>query len=153
MGFPDVRLLGQHVDGFGLATLQDRVDAIRRIKAPTNLIHLEHFLGATGYLRDKISRYAQIAAPLTEKKTQLLKNAPIQGQKRRSFSAKITFILSDTEMKAILDLKEVISSGSVCTHHDAARYTYYDLDASLDGFAVMVYHLQQDGRLSMPSDT
>ncbi|KAJ5381114.1 uncharacterized protein N7496_003542 [Penicillium cataractarum] len=80
--FPGVRILGNFVDGLGLASLEERVQAIRNIKEPHSLVDLERFLGITGYLRDKIPRYAEIAEPLQQRKTELLQGAPNADPKR-----------------------------------------------------------------------
>lgn len=64
IGYPNVRLLGQHVDGFGLSTLNERTQAITNLQTPSTLSQLEHFLGATGYIRHLIPFYAQVAGPL-----------------------------------------------------------------------------------------
>jgi hypothetical protein len=64
VGFPDIRLLSQHVNGLGLATLQERVKAIKNIREPTDAQQLDKFLGITGYLRSKIPWYSQLAEPL-----------------------------------------------------------------------------------------
>jgi hypothetical protein len=60
VAFPNVTLLGQHVDGFGITTLEERIKAITNIKMPTNLKQLEHWLGMVGYLRNKIEKHAQL---------------------------------------------------------------------------------------------
>jgi hypothetical protein len=44
--------------------------------------------------------------------------------------------LSEEEMNAFQTLKGVIASRSVCTYLDPTKHRYYDLDASLNGFAV-----------------
>ena len=64
VGFLDIRLLGQHVDGLGLATLQERVKAIKNIQEPIDVKQLDKFLGITGYLRSKIPWYSQLVEPL-----------------------------------------------------------------------------------------
>lgn len=58
VGFPGVKMLGYFVDGFGLASLEERVEVIRNIAEPTSLAALEHFLGVAGYLHDKAPRYS-----------------------------------------------------------------------------------------------
>lgn len=78
-------MLGHFVDGFGLASLDERVEAIRNIAEPTSLAAQEHFLGVMGYLRDKDPRYLQIAEPLQKLKTSLLKVAPVAEQQRKSY--------------------------------------------------------------------
>jgi hypothetical protein len=50
VGFLDVRLLGQHVNGLGLAILQEQVEAIKNIQKPTDVKQLNKFLSITRYL-------------------------------------------------------------------------------------------------------
>jgi hypothetical protein len=89
------------VDGFGMMTLEDRIAAIRAIKEPTTLNDIEHFLGVTGYLRDKIPRYAIVAEPLQVRKTAMLKGAPVEGQARENFARTQRAILTDKERAAL----------------------------------------------------
>lgn len=49
IGFPDVKMLGQHVNGLGLATLEDHVQAIKAIDEPSTLADIEHFPGVIGW--------------------------------------------------------------------------------------------------------
>jgi hypothetical protein len=144
VAFPGVRILGQFVDGLGLTSLEERVQAIRDIDEPQSLTDLEHFLGVTGYLRDKIPRYADIAAPLQSRKTALLKGAPVSGQQRKNFAGKQSFTLTDEERAAFVSLKELICRREATTHADPTRPLYIDLDASAKAFGVMVYHLRGD---------
>ena len=141
-GFPSVKLLGQYVDGLGMMTLEDRIAAIKAIKEPTSLADIEHFLGVTGYLRDKIPGYAAVAAPLQARKTTMLKGAPVEGQARKNFARGQRTELTDQERKAFQELKNLIARREAMTHFQPSRPLYIDLDASKDGFGVMVYHLE-----------
>jgi hypothetical protein len=108
------------------------------------LADVEHFLGVTGYLRDKIPGYAAVAAPLQARKTALLKGAPIEGQARKSFARKQQTELSGEERAAFYRLKDLITKREAITHFQPCRPLYIDLDASKEGFGVMVYHLKGD---------
>ena len=64
IGFPSIKLLGQHIDSFGLATSEDKLQAIAQLKFPGSLKDLEHYLGLTGWLRQYVPFYAAISEPL-----------------------------------------------------------------------------------------
>ena len=57
VGYPNIYLLGQYIDLFGLSTPQERLAAISRLKFPQTLAALETYLGITGYLRNYIPWY------------------------------------------------------------------------------------------------
>lgn len=65
LGKLQVAYLGHVISSRGVAVDNDKVNAIERWPIPTNLRDLRGFLGITGYYRKFISRYAKIAAPLT----------------------------------------------------------------------------------------
>lgn len=68
--YPSINLLG-------LTTSKDKLAAVAAIKYPVTLGDLEHFLGLTSYLCSSVYCYTQIATPLQDLKTLLLKPAPI----------------------------------------------------------------------------
>ena len=77
---PDVGILGQQVNSLGLTTSEEKLRAVRHLTYPETLGALEYYLGLTGYLRNYIHFYAQLATPLQAVKTSLLRDAPISGQ-------------------------------------------------------------------------
>ena len=79
LNYPDVGLLGQQINSLGLTTFEEKLRAIRHLTYPETLGVLEYYLGLTGYLRNYIHFYAQLAAPLQALKTSLLRDAPISG--------------------------------------------------------------------------
>jgi len=48
LGYPSVRLLGQHVDSLGLATADEKLQAISQLKFPKTLKELETYLSLIG---------------------------------------------------------------------------------------------------------
>ena len=142
VGYPNVQLLGQRVDSFGLSTSEERLEAISRLKFPVTLAALETYLGMTGYLRNYIAWYAQIARPLQDRKTELLKPSPKGGRERKSFSAN-TRLLDATaaELTAFETLQTLLSQPSYLIHFNPYWVLYIDIDASKDfGFGVVIYH-------------
>ena len=142
MGYPNVQLLGQRVDSFGLSTPQERLAAISKLRFPQTLAALETYLGMTGYLRNYIPWYAQVARPLQDRKTELLKPSPKGGRERKSFAATTRLSQpSEAEIKSFKTLQGLLSRPSYLTHFDACQTLYIDIDASKDfGFGIIVYH-------------
>ena len=64
LGYPSVKLLGQKVDAFGLATDEEKRAAIAKLIFPISLSLLETYLGMTGYFRQYIPHYPAVADPL-----------------------------------------------------------------------------------------
>lgn len=79
LNYPDTGLLGQRVNSLGLNISDEKLRAIRLLAYPDTLGALEYYLGLTGYLQSYIHFYAQLAAPLQELKTSLLRHAPVAG--------------------------------------------------------------------------
>jgi hypothetical protein len=52
--YPLVELLRHRVDGLGMATIAERVRAMRDLEFPESLKDLERYLGMTGYLRQYV---------------------------------------------------------------------------------------------------
>ena len=55
VGYPNMQLLGQRVDSFGLSTPQERLAAISKLEFPRTLTALETYLDITGYFRKYIA--------------------------------------------------------------------------------------------------
>ena len=144
LGYPNVNLLGRRVDSFGLATAEDKLEAIKALKYPTTLGGLEHYLGLAGYLRDNIHYYAQLAQPLQALKTSLLKQAPSKGNPRRAYVSAHKLDEPTALQKASFDsLQEALCRQTTLVHHDPERVMWVDLDASKDGFGVRVFHVKK----------
>lgn len=148
IGYPSVTLLGQRVDGLGMSTSQEKIQAITSLRFPETLRDLEIFLGLTGWLRSSIPRYAQLANPLQERKTILTKGlgAGAKGPSRKRSATKVLFYEpTEPELEAFHKLQEAFSSPTFLAHYDVSRPLFVDLDASKSfGFAAIIYHIKQD---------
>ena len=80
LNYPNVGLLGQQVSFLGLTTLEEKLRAIKHLTYPETLGALKYYLELTGYLRNYIHFYAQLAALLQAFKTSLLRDVSIGGQ-------------------------------------------------------------------------
>ena len=148
IGYPSVTLLGQRVDGLGMSTSQEKIQAITSLSFPKTLRDLEIFLGLTGWLRSSIPRYAQIANPLQERKTILTKGlgTGAKGPARKRGAVKVVYYdPTEAELEAFRLLQQAFGSPTFLSHYDATRFLFIDLDASKAwGFAAMIYHIKGD---------
>ena len=142
LGYPSVRLLGKKVDSLGLATTEDKLAAIAKLKFPRTLRQLEHYLGLTGWLREYVEKYAKLAEPLQDRKTCLLRSAPPSGNARRSYSSK-TYIKDPTpeEMKSFTAIQDALGQRQKLIHFSPSRVLYIDVDSSQEsGIGGFLYH-------------
>ena len=145
LGFPSIELLGQHVNRLGVSTSQQKLEAIAKLKFPTHVKELEHYLGLTGWLRNYIPYYAQLAEPLQRAKTEKLKKAPHGKQSRAHFTSSTQVEDSPLLLDAFNALQKEFAKPSLLHHYDKTRPVYIHLDASKErGFGVMVAHLEGD---------
>ena len=145
LGYPSVSLLGQKVDSFGLATSEEKLKAISKLRFPRTLRQLETYLGLTGWMRDYVPYYAGISKPLQDRKTELLRHGPTAGSARRSYSAK-TRLKDPTglEIASFETLQATLSKPSYLAHVDTKRPLFIDLDASKEfGFGAMLYYVKE----------
>ena len=59
-----IHYLGHLVSGTSILPLTDKIEALMKLKSPTNITEDRHFLGLTGYYRQLICNYSDIAHPL-----------------------------------------------------------------------------------------
>ena len=147
LGYPDVNLLGQRVNSLGLTSSEEKLRAISRLRYPKTLGALEHYLGLTGYLRQYVHFYAQLAKPLQELKTTLLKESPsIAGRPRKKYSStKLLPPPVPAELASFEELQKAMSRPSMLVHFDAAKTLWIDLDASKEfGFGAVVFHVKDE---------
>src|SRR5436189_4309518 len=113
LGYPSIRILGQHVDSLGLSTDAEKLEAISRLEFPETLKQLEIYLGLTGYLRQYIPFYAAISGPLQDRKTLLLQKGPTAGSQRRNFSLQTPLLdPPEAELLSFKSLQELLSKPS-----------------------------------------
>ena len=154
LGYPSVNLLGRHVDSLGLATAEDKLAAIKGLTYPTTLGKLEHYLGLTGYMRSSVYFYAQLAAPLQELKTRLLKDSPAsKGRQRKKYSSSYSLDKPIPAQQASFDsLQLALIRPSILIHFDENRPLWIDLDASKEfGFSVIIFHVKENVTDEIPA--
>ena len=112
-GKESVDLLGYVISAEGIAAQEDKISAINNMTAPQNVKAIQRFLGMTGYYRQLIPRYADIAVPLVTltKKKELWR-------------------WGEEEQKAFDDLKAALTSDRVMAHPDPTKPYRLYTDAS-----------------------
>ena len=150
MNYPDIGLLGQQVNSLGLTTSEEKFRVIKYLTYPETLGALEYYLGLTGYLRNYIYFYAQLATPLPALKTSLLCDTLVSRQQWRAYASK-TKLGSPTlqEHSSFQSIKEALSHPSTLIHHDPNKTLWIDLDAFKQfEFGAVVFHTSTDENLS-----
>ena len=144
LNYPSITLLGQRVDAFGLSNTEERIEALKNLQFPKDLKALEQYLGLTGWMRNKISYYAQRAEPLQREKTFLLRGSPAKGgEKRKAFTKSTPIVKTPTLEKSFESLQEAFSLPNFLVHFSHQRRIFIDIDASKErGFGVQVYHVK-----------
>ena len=142
LGFPSATVLGQRVNGFGLSTTQEKVEAVQRIQFPTYLNELEYFIGMTGWLRDYCPWFAQISHPLESLKAMLLKHAPPNKRGRTEYCKRTKIVASDREIESFYVIKNFFGEAKFLIHVNPQRILFIDIDASKRGFGVIIYHIK-----------
>lgn len=142
LNYPDIGLFGQQVNSLGLTTSEEKLKAIRLLNYPDTLGALEYYLGLTGYLQSYIHFYAQLAAPLQEVKTSLLRHTPVAGQQRRAYALKTKLgPPTPQELASFQSIQETLSQPSTLVHHDPGKVLWIDLNASKEfGFGAILFH-------------
>ena len=112
----EVEVLGHKVSAKGLSPLDSKIEAIKKWKAPTDLHELRSFLGAIGYYRTFIDKYAQVTAPLCKL---LRKGVKYQWKEEQEESFKI--------------LKEKLMNAPILKFPSFKKEFIIRTDASYDG--------------------
>ena len=95
--YPSITALGHHVSRLGLSTMEEKVDAVRKMAFPKNLRQLETGLGFFGYYRKFVKNYAAIARPLIRLKTEGFKGSPNKGKPRQKHADRKRLVEPESE--------------------------------------------------------
>lgn len=151
LGYSSIRLLGFAVDGDGIATTPDRVEALRKMKMPVSLADLEKYIGMTVFLRKYVPWYNQKIEPLQDRKTALLTEGrkenkiPPASTARRAYTSRTSFTPTSAEKESFEILQAQLTETSYLAHWNFDATTFVKIDASKErGFGVMIFHLEGD---------
>ena len=141
LNYPNIGLLGQQVNFLGFTTSEKKLRAIKHLTYRETLGALEYYLSLTGYLRNYIRFYAQLAAPLQALKTFLLRNTPVSGQQRRAYTSKTKLGVPTSQKLALFqNIQDALSHPSTLLHHNPNKTLWIDLDAPKEfGFGAVVF--------------
>lgn len=150
LNYPNVRLLIQRVSSLDLIISEEKLRAIKLLNYPKTLGALEYYLGLTGYLRNYIYFYAQLAALLQALKTSLLRNALMSGQQRKAYASKTKLgVPTPQKLASFQSIQDALSHHSTLVHHNPDNILWIDLDTSKEfGFGAVVFHTTADETLS-----
>jgi len=112
----EVHVLGHVISKNGLKTDDKKVQAIKNWDIPTNVSELRSFLGAIGYYRKFIDKFAQISAPLTS----LLRKG-------------VNFEINQEGMNSFILLKDYLTKAPILRFPDYTKQFFIRTDASLKG--------------------
>jgi hypothetical protein len=126
IGMSKINYLGFVVTEQGIEADADKVEAIRSMKAPTNVREVRRFLGMTSYYRNFIYKFAKIADPMTA----------LTGKRQR-------FHWNQECQEAFDKLKAILCDAPVLAHPDFSKTFAIFTDASDTGVGAV---LTQDGK-------
>ncbi|CAM9635019.1 unnamed protein product [Discosporangium mesarthrocarpum] len=112
-----------------------KVEAIQKMEPPQTVGELRTFLG-TGYLRQFIPQYSQIAAPMTELLEE--KRLPEKGQQKR--------VDWGAAQKTSFDaFKQSLLTPPVLLFPDWSMASRFSTDASIVGAGIVLSQVKEDG--------
>ena len=140
--YPSVHLYGEKIDAFGMATAEAKLAPIMQLRFSRSLKDLEAYLGLTGYHRQYIPYYAQVARPLQERKTLLNCSVNIGGNALQKVVARMYITTpTDRELNAFHHLQQLFSQPSILLYYNPSCQLYIDFDAAKAfGLGAIVYH-------------
>ena len=119
-GRTELQYLGHTVTEQGVATDPEKVQAIARIPAPTNLRELRRFLGMVSWYRRFIPRFTDIAAPLN-----------------RLLQKKVRWTWGEEEETAFETLRQQLATAPVLACPDFTQPFTLQTDASNEGLGAV----------------
>ena len=128
LGYQEIQSLGHKISSLGLATLEEKVRAVREWKTPENAKEVQRFLGLATYYRKFVKDFSTIAKPLTKL---LRKDAPFTWQ--------------EAERTAFNDLKRALTEAPVLVQPDFTKPFKLYTDASRVGLGVILAQVQDEG--------
>ncbi|EZG43018.1 putative Gag-pol polyprotein, partial [Gregarina niphandrodes] len=123
---PEVKNLGHKIGRQGIACQERRIGNVLNAPAPASRKELQRFLGAVGYLRLFIPRFAEYTAPLFE----LLKKGRL-------------FVWSDARGEAFMELKQAVAGASLLHKPVPGAPLIIEIDASEVGIGAVLKQVQE----------
>ena len=130
---PEVEVLGHKVSSKGLSPLDSKIEAIKKWKAPTDIHELRSFLGAIGYYRTFIDKYAQTTAPLCK----LLRKG-------------IKYQWKEDQEESFILLKEKLMNAPILMFPSFSKEFIIRTDASYDGLGGVLLQVNEETNKEHP---
>ena len=146
LGYPSLVLLKQVINAFDLITSEEKLAAIVKLKFFKTLKELKTYLDFTEWMRNYVSFYVQIAEPLQQRKTWLLKNESSRDNPRKFYIRKTSLEQpTKNEQKTYQMLQIIFSKSSFLIHFNKERSFFIDVNVSKQrGFGKMIFHVKND---------
>jgi Reverse transcriptase (RNA-dependent DNA polymerase) len=120
-GYRSIEALGHRVGRLGLATHEDKIEAISKLDYPVTFQQLEAGIGMFGFYRKYVRGFSVMVEPLESLKTTLLKSAPKKGRKRRNFGSNTSLQLNDAHRLAWDELKKALAEAPILALPDFSK--------------------------------
>ena len=119
---------------------------IAKLNFLKTLKKLKTYLKFTNWFRNYVSYYVQIAEPLQQRKTLLLKNESIKKNSRKSYSKRITLSKSTNfEYDAYEYLQHTFNQFRFLIHFVIFRFLFIDVNVFKQWkFDAMIFHVKSD---------
>ena len=127
--------LGHEISAKGMLPGQEGIKSIAEMAPPTTVTGVRRFIGVTGYFRQFIKNFAQIAKPLQDLlgcENAKLKNHPVT--------------LSEEALTAFRMLKEKCVTAPVLAYADLEKPFLLETDASAEGLGTILQQKLDDGK-------
>ncbi|EPQ31343.1 uncharacterized protein PFL1_01527 [Pseudozyma flocculosa PF-1] len=157
----ELKLLGRRISAAGVATLEDRTEAVRSLVAPESLQDLYRVLGLLNYYRSFIPNFARRVEPLTSltrgisyKKDDQGRYFLTDGQGKRVAASSVRIDWGADQAAAFEDLKDALASPPVLAHPDFSKPFILYVDSSKHAFAAALHQRASDPQAahSHPTD-
>ena len=123
-----IKFLGHIIDAKGIHVDPDKVKAIRKFPAPTNITELQRFMGMVNQLAKFIPSLADGNAPL-----------------RHLLCKDTAWVWDQPQQSAFEQIKELLTSPPVLAHYDPKRPTVIAANASNTAIGAVLLQTQGDG--------
>lgn len=127
----EIDFVGFMISGKGVKLTDNRVQAIRNMKAPSNCKELRSFLGKVNFLSQSTPNLMEISSPLWK----LLKEPK--------------FVWLDIHQKSFEKIKDEICNSKETMHFDENKETFLITDAAPEAIASMLFQRNKEGKSSV----
>ena len=127
-GVTELKFLGHIISERGIEPDPEKVSAIVDMPFPTNKKELQRFLGMVNYLGKFLPNLSDISAPL-----------------RNLLEKDVEWCFDAPQMKAVQELKEMVTNNPILKFYDIQLPTRVSSDASTEGLGAVMEQQHPDG--------